>query len=465
VLVLGSASPSWLSPLDRQKSDGQFDLIALAPDRAEARQPAFVRDAVAKVRNMLGDDGVAYVLADRRSRRKLLDDLSAGGLVLETAFVHDPDVQTSRHLVPVARAPAMYAFSNLIPTRSWRRRLAALLLALPGGTTLLPRALANVGFVLRRPNARPAFEWLSQFHDGETAAAILTIGRHRPEGAIVLHHFAVDAGRPDIVAKISADTPTPGAEEAEILKRLAPPARAAGAEIPEVLAATRLGPNSLLLESPLGGRSAAAILADEPQRLAELHRRLAAWIERWNRSTAATAPLTHDRLVALLVTPARRLAPHLAEGEEYAEWLEARCAEAVGTSVPLVAAHNDLTMSNVFVDNSNELGVVDWEAASEDSLPLTDFYYAVADAAAATDRYRDRARAFRACFSPGGSAYERVSQLERGLRSALELSAPVSELCFHACWLHHAVNEHRRRNASPAQPFLSLVRSAAIARD
>ena len=134
-----------------------------------------------------------------------------------------------------------------------------------------------------------------------------------------------------------------------------------------------------------------------------------------------------------------------------------RCEALAGGEPPLVARHNDLTMWNVLVDRQGAIGVLDWAEADSAGLPLTDFFYAVTDAAAACEGYTHRLEAVRACFEPGGIRFDRVTLLQEKLRESLQLSPEAVELAFHACWLRHARNEQRSTHASGGE-FLAIAR-------
>jgi hypothetical protein len=226
--------------------------------------------------------------------------------------------------------------------------------------------------------------------------------------------------------------------------RLGHIARAAGARIPRVLASGRAGRHPALVETPLGGRPAARVLRHEPERLADVAGGIASWLARWSAATArprvaAAGWIEQELLDSDFV---RRDLP-----ASYRDWLADRCASLAGTAVPLVAAHNDLTMWNIRLDVPGGPGVLDWAEARGDALPLTDLVYAVADAAAACDGYRDRAAAARAPL---------VEALAERQSAALELRPSLSELCLHACWLRHAANE--REAGAPERPFAEIVR-------
>jgi hypothetical protein len=41
------------------------------------------------------------------------------------------------------------------------------------------------------------------------------------------------------------------------------------------------------------------------------------------------------------------------------------------------------------------------------------------------------------------------------------MTAAMAEVAFHACWLQHAANEHRREDPESRPPFLSIVQRLA----
>src|SRR5438128_7942448 len=405
VRVLGGGCPETLAPARQAGAGERSDLIVVAPTPAELTR-GWLENAARSVSGSLDGDGVAYLLVPRTRRLYARRMLSRHGLAVETAFAHLPDWRTTRYLLPLASGPASYALSSLIPVRTWRRRLAVAALTSPGGAALVAYALAAAGIVMRPPGARPLFEWLFELDDTQSSGlpAALMAGGHADGGSGVLHRFSGDGRQPTAVAKLRffADPGQGPVAEAELLERIAAGAREVDASVPEPLVVEAGDGRSLLLEAPVKGRSVAVILGEGPHRLSEVHERIAGWLEGWNRSTAAAQTLNEPRLAEDVIAPARLLAPLLPGGQEYLSWLTARSTELDGTAIPLVGTHNDLTMSNLFLTESGVLGIVDWEAARENGLPLVDFLYAAADAAAAVERYDDRLQAFAGCFSDQG---------------------------------------------------------------
>ena len=92
---------------------------------------------------------------------------------------------------------------------------------------------------------------------------------------------------------------------------------------------------------------------------------------------------------------------------------------------------------------------------------MGDIVYAAADFAAAVDGYRDRPSAFTECFAGGSPFAKECRAAVRRGTERLEVSPPLAEICFHACWLMHADNERRRNSGgTPAErPFLEILRA------
>jgi hypothetical protein len=265
---------------------------------------------------------------------------------------------------------------------------------------------------------------------------------------------------PSAVAKVALGEAgaSQAAAEADMLDRLGPAARQAGAEVPRPLAVGAIGGRSVLLQTALSGRRLAEVLGARPGLLPTVWGRLTDWLIRWNDFTARPTPLNDEILRRELLDPIARLAPHLELSGEYRAWIEQRCLEVRGQSVPLVAAHGDLTMWNVLLERMGPLRVLDWATARERALPLGDFLYSVSDAATASRGYADRLAAVEACFAPGGEFAQAVAHLRTRLEHTIALPAVVAELCFHACWLQHAANELQAAGPSDPRPFLRVAR-------
>jgi phosphotransferase family enzyme len=254
------------------------------------------------------------------------------------------------------------------------------------------------------------------------------------------------------VAKISPHAN----DELHALLRIAPAAASAGAQVPKVLFSGELGSVPLVLQSALSGRNAALLIEQKRLPAGDLQERIATWLERWGRASAQVRELSNKDLEHFVLSPAIELA---IEHGPYLDYLRALCSRAVGMKCPFVASHGDLTAANVLLDEYGDLGIADWEAASQDSLPLMDFFYAAADALAAAQGYADRPGAVAACFAADGERASYLNDVRRRLAGALGVDDVVQEVCFHACWLHHAANEARRSAASDGGPFAAILRA------
>ena len=234
-------------------------------------------------------------------------------------------------------------------------------------------------------------------------------------------------------------------------------AEAAGARTPRLLAVGTVGDRPALAETILSGEPAARLLARSPGRFGEVAGAVAGWLESWHQATARRTRGSISVLERDLLAPLSEIEAELPGAAAYRDWLAARCVAVASTEIPLVATHDDLTMWNVLLDRKGTVGVIDWAEARDDGLPLTDFFYAVVDAASACDGYGDRLGALRGCFEGGGARADAAVALRERLRLSLGLSAQAVELSFHSCWLGHAANELR---ASPSadRPFLEIVR-------
>jgi hypothetical protein len=369
----------------------------------------------------LRPDGVAYVRLGRRastlSRR--------AGLEPGPALIELGDL-----LVPAERDALRWA-ARARPSS----RRAAVAVRLP------PRlaAWAGRGVVARHPGSRPLAEWL---HARGRGTSVVVAG----ETALL-----VEDGDVTLAARVEPGPGSKTAAERRALLELGPDARAAGAEVPTPLDAVEISGGVALVVSGVAGTPASELIRREPSFRHALVDRVARWLARWNGRTEVERELAPELLERALLGPARTLgleAAHVAALERLAD-------AAARRRVKLVAAHNDLTTANVLVARDRPLGIVDWESARAEDLPVADLIYAVADAEAAAHGFSDRVAAFVASL-------DRQAEHEAHLTRALELDPLVADVCFHACWLRHAANE--RAAGGEAAPFLEIVRTIGARR-
>jgi hypothetical protein len=451
-IVLGDACPGAFAPASsEQTADGTpVDLVLLAPSTDERRDSTWVRRAVHTAVSRLASSGIAYVVPS--SAIGLRRALAAGGLRSAETLLHIPDLAQSRYVVPVGTAAERYALSGQLPMKRVKRFAAAALLHSRRLATLGP-----TGIVLRPNSMVPLAGWLWELEGAQCPAGSVLVRAGGTAGGSVLHRFAANEKEPNAVAKVSRNATA----EVHALQKIAPSAARAGARIPTVLYAGALASVPLVLQSAVSGRNAALLV--ERKRLAarDIQERIAAWLARWGRSSAQVRELTQADLERFVLAPAIELAPRATGRGPYLEYLRVLCSRALGARCPFVPSHGDLTVANIVVDDGPELGIVDWEAGSEDSLPLMDFFYAAADAAAATQAYSDRPGAVASCFAAGGAHASFVAGLRLRLAEALGVADIVQEMCFHACWLHHATNDAARSARSYAGPFVTILQTIA----
>jgi hypothetical protein len=249
--------------------------------------------------------------------------------------------------------------------------------------------------------------------------------------------------------------------EAEALSRLAPAVRAAGADLPAANLVRLPGGYPAILLSPLQGHRADTLLARGKMALGGFASRLTDWLERWNQATRTMRTIDRGWLEREVLAPAEAIAHRLAGGAGYLEWLRSKCAGVEGNAFPLVAAHCDLTTSNVLDGPGGRLGVVDWESAQEAGLPLRDLVYGLVDAVWASGRRGSRTQAFEDCFDPGGKHHDLARASEARIRRAIGLDDKFAALCFQGCWLQHAADEAAVRTGTDPEPFLEIVERLA----
>jgi hypothetical protein len=453
VLVLGERCPPSLLPPAAPTAETEVDLALIAPSAAQLRQRGWLRRACDQAVGALRDEGLVYALVPRGRRGAARRRLRAAGLVVDAPLAQLPGREAPRYLVPLDATVWRHTLAHVITARPFARRALVAARALPFGEALLATTLPGVATVARRPGDAGAGAWVAVL-GGEprsTARLVLATSWRGPRGPVVLYPFGDGPREPWGVVKVGPDC----SREAGLLERLGSSAQAAGARVPRLLGAGDVGGTPALAETILDGDPAAELLGRSPVRFDAIAGAVAGWLERWQSATARPTRIAAGLIEGELLAPLAELEGELPDAGAYRDWLAARCAAIAGSEIPLVATHNDLTMWNVLVDRAGSIGVLDWAEAQDAGLPLTDFYYAIADAAAACDGYRDRLTAVRDCFTPEGRRAGDVAPLQDRVREALRLGPETAELAFHACWLHHAANEQRTGGDGS---FLEIVR-------
>lgn len=429
-------------------------LVSSATQCRDARQrDALIRAAV----SALAPGGVMWVEVPRRWRSSTRARLRAHGLVCGRPSIRrERGAQTAEFAI-TSRAVRFALRSGHI-SRSWRAVLT-LLERVPGGTAILFRLLPGVGFAAYRQGTRP-FAWLvDRFVEPENVDIALATnwrGQHAPFVVFGLGR------REAVVAKRGGrECRAQLGHETAMLKLLGPDLATCGLDVPRLIDCHDSSKLYSLIESDVPGRPMASLMRDGHHRdLGAVMDRLARWLACWNRATLRHIELTAELGERLIVSRARDLAESIEHGSAYMEWLARETGRLVGTSVPLVAAHNDLTMANVLGDASGICSVVDWEAARRDGLPLTDFRYGACHAAQVISG-RGRLAAFRECYVDGGDLRQRLLRAEAPLRAVIGGPPAWLELCIHAGWLSHAANERARPVPDSDGAFIAIAQLLA----
>jgi hypothetical protein len=445
-LSLGALAP----PATGSADAAEAELVVVAPAADELDGAWLVRSLIVAARRV-SHDGLVWIVVPRRRRAAAEKAARRTGLHLIGAVMTVPAWPETAHFIPVDR----HALRDAGVRHLGLDPRAARLLGALASHALLRRALPGCALLAARRPAPAAFAWL-----GAAVGTATVSGGPQANGRVAtVLRFPPGAAAPDLVVKAALD---PGGErrlqrEAEALARLGGPARAAGAAIP----ATRPAHAPWLLGAEaLRGRPAAALLARRPGRLGPVAMSVARWLTTWNRTTARTVDATPALLERMLLAPAAHVQHAGAADPGYVDALRRLAARLEDTSLLATAAHNDLTMANVYVSPGG-IGVIDWETASGDGLPLTDLWYALADGVARAARV-SHARAVRALVDGGPPAPRALARTPAEHAARLALNADQARLGFHCCWLQHADTELSRGLRDGR--FLAVVSEVSAAR-
>jgi SAM-dependent methyltransferase len=247
--------------------------------------------------------------------------------------------------------------------------------------------------------------WVALGLDGSRPERLapLVVGHRRPTtGMVTVLLFRTGDRSPSVVAKLPryGATGEPLRREAATLERVRGAitggslAGAVRDAIPRPLGLHDVDGTEVLLQTGMPGMHLVAATAGGRPHPAKLARQLDSMLG-WclDLQAASARQVTVDD--ALL---ARKLQPLAAEGlaatgaDPRVAALLDRSLEAAarlrGTALPLVVCHGDYWAGNVLVAGDRVRGVIDWERAALDELPLWDLVKPVGSAAYHLDRYR-----------------------------------------------------------------------------
>ena len=227
----------------------------------------------------------------------------------------------------------------------------------------------------------------------------LVIAHRKPRTAVV--SVLLFGGAVPVVAKL----PRYGGSnmelrrEAETLElvsgRVVGPLRAT---IPRSLGVQVVGGTDVLMQTAVPGRHLVAATASKRVSRRRLTRQLDLMFSWWSELQAASGRwvTVDDALIDEKLVPLAEAAVAAIGGDQPVEALLDRAIERarglVGTPLRLVVVHGDFWAGNVLVHRGRVTGVVDWERAAVDDLPIWDPVKVVMDAAFHLDRHRSVAR-------------------------------------------------------------------------
>jgi aminoglycoside phosphotransferase (APT) family kinase protein len=440
------------------RADDEAGLLVVAPgdDQATANS---ICEAIASAEARLAEDGVLWVIVGRRRRALAEKCLRRSGLQLRERVLTLPPWPASEHLLPLDADVLADAATRHMNMRRVRARAVWAIARTAVGRHALARFAPGCALVASRSGSRRLHNWLAELDPAAGDVVPAVVCSNRPDAAVAtIMRFRQGSGKPDLVVKRGLDDP--GDErvrrEREALATLGGSAVRAGFAVPPVLSAAD---DKLLVTGALAGQSAARSLAQRPDRLSPVGAAVADRLLAFAHATKTTIPAPRTLLEATLIQPAMRITRGRPATQGYVDALRG-LADRIEREGALVtcAVHGDLTMSNVLVAQ-DVLALIDWESATPAGLPLSDLWYALADAVT---------------YATGVSHVHAVEMLVTGVGSvsplhelparhaaSLGLSPDHALLGFHACWLQHAADEIDR-GAEGA--FVEVVAAIAQAR-
>jgi hypothetical protein len=232
--------------------------------------------------------------------------------------------------------------------------------------------------------------------------ATLTVGHRRPTtGMVTALLFRPGDHAPVVVAKLPryGATGAPLRREALALDAVWRALRGAVRDaIPRPLGLHRIDGTEVLLQTGVPGSHLVASTASGRLHPATVARQLdlaLAWCVAMQAASGRSV-VVDDALIATRIEPLASAVLTVLDGDRpVASLLDRTIAQARrlrGTRLPLVVCHGDYWAGNIFVRDGRVCGVVDWERAAVDDLPLWDPVKAVGSAAYHLDRYRSLPR-------------------------------------------------------------------------
>lgn len=332
----------------------------------------------------------------------------------------------------------------------WDHRRSALVAGIAERTAVATSLVPGPVSVLALHDGRRFAEWLGPL--GPIAAATRS---PREDATTATLRCGPSRAGPDAVVQIGMDQ----AGEDRIrraaagLRDLAPTARDVGIRVP----VEREGPAEALTTGVVPGGDLFRVLHRNPGALTKSAGLVVDLVSRWNEATTRSVDdsFRHGVVGPEIASDLATIRSVTDIGPWCDDLLERWSDDDLCPRVAVIA-HRDLTSWNVLVDADGGVGIVDWESATADGLPLQDLWYLLADLLVTTGRSRTEAvLALRRGEAPLPAAM--LAAVER-LRTGLGIDDRQRGLLFDLTWVTHAANEIRRGSTGP---FVAVVEALA----
>jgi hypothetical protein len=441
-------------PIEGRDPDGSYDLVVVDD---LARVGSKFPDAMTDARRLCRPDGVVLVGSSSRLESAQIGRwVRSGGwswlVVLpgpkRPAVVLDPKDPLAaehfrRHLAFAYRPPGRRGpVARMLQVRN---RLALLA---PGSLAL--RATSGRVALLAGDDARPALldeltafvrsSWRALELPGRAPDRLSSIAIAHRRTRLAVVSVVLLGGEIPVVAKL----PRYGRSSAAVWRESRNLDAVGGTSlgtihetVPRSLGLHEIGGVEVHLQTGVSGRLLAAESARRlrPSALRRQLQLMFTWTARLQRASGRWT-FVDDALIDERLGPLARAAVDALGGDRHVRTLLERAIEQAralsGTPIRLGVAHGDLWAGNVLVEDGWISGVVDWERAGVDELPIWDPVKAVLDAAYHLDRYRSIPRRGRAALPRWGDlgTWEGIADPRRaiGFRAAVADRSWLSEL-------------------------------------
>jgi hypothetical protein len=412
-----SAGPTWAGvrvPADAAPfPDDSFDLVAIADLGASGGRAVDVLGEALRLCRPTGTvvAGFRTFRLGSHARRAIASRSERIVVALpgsrRPAFILDPDDRRAaryfvRRMAFAYRAPGTTGIKAR--SQSLRNRAAAVVPA----RVALRGAPGRIGVVapqgaptsiLSRLDATVRSSWTQLGMPGPAPDRLqpLVVGHRRPETGVVTVLLFPSRGGEPVVAKFpryGSTNPSLQREEAalqHVSDAVTAPIRVS---LPRPLGVHRIDDVDVQLQTGVPGHHLVARTAStrlRPPRVADQLDTVLSWCLEL-QGASAHERVVDDRLIAERLVPLAAAAVTALGGDpRVSAFLDRTLDQAgglEGTSLPMVVAHGDYWAGNILVERDRVVGVVDWERATTDDLPIWDPLKAVGSTAYHLDRYR-----------------------------------------------------------------------------